>query len=174
MVPRPGVTNSGGLPSPHPTANASVGKGEKLRGLRTTRRTPDGCGARTSERLGTASAVECEVTRRRRHPADPQRSTVATPDAARKPRISTSSLASNTATSTTGSSCGATTRKVSDVRRPCATRKKSAASSPRSAAHTCQMSSMHIRDRSEEHTSELQSLTNLVCRLLLEKKKKKK
>src|SRR5437016_11258983 len=29
-------------------------------------------------------------------------------------------------------------------------------------------------DRSEEHTSELQSLTNLVCRLLLEKKKKKK
>src|SRR5437016_11426379 len=28
-----------------------------------------------------------------------------------------------------------------------------------------------IRQRSEEHTSELQSLTNLVCRLLLEKKK---
>src|SRR5437016_8312237 len=28
-------------------------------------------------------------------------------------------------------------------------------------------------NRSEEHTSELQSLTNLVCRLLLEKKKKK-
>src|SRR5437016_9668372 len=28
--------------------------------------------------------------------------------------------------------------------------------------------------RSEEHTSELQSLTNLVCRLLLEKKKQKK
>src|SRR5258706_12069454 len=27
-------------------------------------------------------------------------------------------------------------------------------------------------DRSEEHTSELQSLTNLVCRLLLEKKKR--
>src|SRR5438046_3873253 len=31
-----------------------------------------------------------------------------------------------------------------------------------------------ILTRSEEHTSELQSLTNLVCRLLLEKKKKKK
>src|SRR2546427_5157868 len=33
-----------------------------------------------------------------------------------------------------------------------------------------------IRDgnRSEEHTSELQSQSNLVCRLLLEKKKKKK
>src|SRR5438046_3988908 len=29
-----------------------------------------------------------------------------------------------------------------------------------------------LRQRSEEHTSELQSLTNLVCRLLLEKKKK--
>src|SRR2546425_7903133 len=28
-----------------------------------------------------------------------------------------------------------------------------------------------IRDRSEEHTSELQSLAYLVCRLLLEKKK---
>src|SRR5688572_32225656 len=32
---------------------------------------------------------------------------------------------------------------------------------------------MHT-DRSEEHTSELQSQSNLVCRLLLEKKKKKK
>src|SRR2546427_8850814 len=36
----------------------------------------------------------------------------------------------------------------------------------------------HVRrvvehDRSEEHTSELQSQSNLVCRLLLEKKKKK-
>src|SRR5688572_32285292 len=29
-------------------------------------------------------------------------------------------------------------------------------------------------DRSEEHTSELQSQSNLVCRLLLEKKKQKK
>src|SRR5688572_31206150 len=36
----------------------------------------------------------------------------------------------------------------------------------------------HVRKRcqlrSEEHTSELQSQSNLVCRLLLEKKKKKK
>src|SRR5688572_31323276 len=31
-----------------------------------------------------------------------------------------------------------------------------------------------VRDRSEEHTSELQSQSNLVCRLLLEKKKKEK
>src|SRR5438045_9707046 len=30
------------------------------------------------------------------------------------------------------------------------------------------------RSRSEEHTSELQSLRHLVCRLLLEKKKKKR
>src|SRR2546427_6629139 len=30
-----------------------------------------------------------------------------------------------------------------------------------------------VRHRSEEHTSELQSQSNLVCRLLLEKKKKK-
>src|SRR5688572_32021277 len=31
---------------------------------------------------------------------------------------------------------------------------------------------MAVRTRSEEHTSELQSQSNLVCRLLLEKKKK--
>src|SRR2546428_2659765 len=30
----------------------------------------------------------------------------------------------------------------------------------------------HVRQRSEEHTSELQSRSDLVCRLLLEKKKK--
>src|SRR5258706_1853609 len=35
----------------------------------------------------------------------------------------------------------------------------------RFAYHVC-----HETRRSEEHTSELQSLTNLVCRLLLEKK----
>src|SRR5437016_11793795 len=40
----------------------------------------------------------------------------------------------------------------------------------RTADSPCDMPSA----RSEEHTSELQSLTNLVCRLLLEKKKKKK
>src|SRR5690606_42105636 len=32
---------------------------------------------------------------------------------------------------------------------------------------------LHLLARSEEHTSELQSRENLVCRLLLEKKKKK-
>src|SRR5688572_28943898 len=34
--------------------------------------------------------------------------------------------------------------------------------------------SRHLTSRSEEHTSELQSQSNLVCRLLLEKKKKNK
>src|SRR2546430_9644567 len=33
------------------------------------------------------------------------------------------------------------------------------------------VSPTHARERSEEHTSELQSQSNLVCRLLLEKKK---
>src|SRR5688572_31593588 len=33
---------------------------------------------------------------------------------------------------------------------------------------------MNLQPRSEEHTSELQSQSNLVCRLLLEKKNKKK
>src|SRR2546422_7663572 len=33
---------------------------------------------------------------------------------------------------------------------------------------------IHLNSRSEEHTSELQSRLHLVCRLLLEKKKKKK
>src|SRR5688572_32566205 len=36
-----------------------------------------------------------------------------------------------------------------------------------------QLTSTTLNDRSEEHTSELQSQSNLVCRLLLEKKKKK-
>src|SRR2546426_2240074 len=35
------------------------------------------------------------------------------------------------------------------------------------------LSRSRMRDRSEEHTSELQSPCNLVCRLLLEKKKKR-
>src|SRR2546430_9064119 len=35
----------------------------------------------------------------------------------------------------------------------------------------CASSARRIESRSEEHTSELQSQSNLVCRLLLEKKK---
>src|SRR5438046_8436091 len=44
----------------------------------------------------------------------------------------------------------------------------------RSAFDAAAGSGGHFRARSEEHTSELQSLTNLVCRLLLEKKNKQK
>ena len=40
-------------------------------------------------------------------------------------------------------------------------------------AHFVTAGGFECRDRSEEHTSELQSRRNLVCRLLLEKKKKK-
>src|SRR2546425_8727312 len=54
------------------------------------------------------------------------------------------------------------------------------ASSPRAASNSLHIpgsvaaaSSSAAQKRSEEHTSELQSLAYLVCRLLLEKKKKK-
>src|SRR5262249_4287749 len=43
----------------------------------------------------------------------------------------------------------------------------------RGQRHRCDDGRQRHGQRSEEHTSELQSLTNLVCRLLLEKKKKK-
>src|SRR5438046_6406725 len=46
--------------------------------------------------------------------------------------------------------------------------------SPKKTAVRRERLSETTNTRSEEHTSELQSLTNLVCRLLLEKKKKKK
>ena len=36
------------------------------------------------------------------------------------------------------------------------------------------LAGFYTRTRSEEHTSELQSHSDLVCRLLLEKKKRKK
>src|SRR5438093_5207806 len=45
--------------------------------------------------------------------------------------------------------------------------------SPKRRESRIAMGARPIAIRSEEHTSELQSLTNLVCRLLLEKKKKK-
>src|SRR5688572_31676607 len=41
-------------------------------------------------------------------------------------------------------------------------------------ARRCQVRGGRFGIRSEEHTSELQSQSNLVCRLLLEKKKKTK
>src|SRR2546430_17296486 len=42
---------------------------------------------------------------------------------------------------------------------------------PDAAAHAQRAARLDDHDRSEEHTSELQSQSNLVCRLLLEKKK---
>src|SRR2546427_6746861 len=58
-------------------------------------------------------------------------------------------------------------------------RSRSAAASPTSAPGASRRSPRRARAggsrhgaRSEEHTSELQSQSNLVCRLLLEKKKK--
>src|SRR2546426_4029130 len=43
---------------------------------------------------------------------------------------------------------------------------------PHSSAHVLATAVRQLFPRSEEHTSELQSPCNLVCRLLLEKKKK--
>src|SRR2546428_13995450 len=45
---------------------------------------------------------------------------------------------------------------------------------PEQDEEKCQQQSQAEQDRSEEHTSELQSRSALVCRLLLEKKKNKK
>src|SRR5256885_16839957 len=45
---------------------------------------------------------------------------------------------------------------------------------PRCATHFSDRAALVCRCRSEEHTSELQSPCNLVCRLLLEKKKNKR
>src|SRR5437016_9985406 len=56
-------------------------------------------------------------------------------------------------------------------RKTCATEATRRAS--RCASKMLSTSSIAALVRSEEHTSELQSLTNLVCRLLLEKKNKK-
>src|SRR2546425_6640307 len=42
----------------------------------------------------------------------------------------------------------------------------------RESSRSVTIISLMLQDRSEEHTSELQSLAYLVCRLLLEKKKK--
>src|SRR5205823_13435691 len=74
-------------------------------------------------------------------------------------------------------SAGACTSAASTPTRSCGTTARRAPSSmpssPRSRPAPCRSSSCHRRrpQRSEEHTSELQSLAYLVCRLLLEKKK---
>src|SRR2546430_10403480 len=48
------------------------------------------------------------------------------------------------------------------------------ASDVQTPSHPESKSTLELSLRSEEHTSELQSQSNLVCRLLLEKKKKHK
>src|SRR5260370_11580064 len=52
-----------------------------------------------------------------------------------------------------------------------ATRDRPFAEFPLSEAHVLRVTRCDCSNRSEEHTSELQSHLNLVCRLLLEKKK---
>src|SRR5262249_59632395 len=66
------------------------------------------------------------------------------------------------------------TRRSSDLRRVAAEERHRKAVGKREAGrpHFGWHDFRQEHDRSEEHTSELQSLTNLVCRLLLEKKKK--
>src|SRR5256886_9700232 len=64
-------------------------------------------------------------------------------------------------------------RRRASTSRP-ATRRSSSCSSyssPRRSGACSQASRWPPRSRSEEHTSELQSQSNIVCRLLLEKKK---
>src|SRR2546425_7569743 len=73
---------------------------------------------------------------------------------------------------TRGSAIAATTSRVSSSERPTLTTTSSHTSSTERIAGTIGKSSLiAFRTRSEEHTSELQSLAYLVCRLLLEKKK---
>src|SRR5258706_9476497 len=55
----------------------------------------------------------------------------------------------------------------------CSTTSPNCKSVPANPGIPAKKSSFFKAVRSEEHTSELQSLTNLVCRLLLEKKKKR-
>src|SRR5438132_3135134 len=53
-------------------------------------------------------------------------------------------------------------------------RRRDAAAAPHRQAAAQPAGADRVEGRSEEHTSELQSHSDLVCRLLLEKKKKKK
>src|SRR5215213_11416803 len=85
------------------------------------------------------------------------------------------------ATARSGGDTGATnskTRNVIDVKAPLRRfihARTRSSPLPRSPLQRCRRRQTRVfcTSRSEEHTSELQSLTNLVCRLLLEKKKNK-
>src|SRR5256886_13376177 len=61
----------------------------------------------------------------------------------------------------------------SERRRSLAASSEPSSSRPSSAAPTIGGELVEVTVRSEEHTSELQSQSNIVCRLLLEKKKNK-
>src|SRR2546430_7173560 len=73
---------------------------------------------------------------------------------------------------------GSTTPTCSQIRRGCTAIASSTIAPANSLRRNTSTTSMEpaadvVDVRSEEHTSELQSQSNLVCRLLLEKKKKK-
>src|SRR2546425_9742100 len=70
---------------------------------------------------------------------------------------------SRSTATTASSACGRRRRLATHWRAP-----------QRTKAATLRNRETELHARSEEHTSELQSLAYLVCRLLLEKKKKKK
>src|SRR3712207_7045403 len=73
------------------------------------------------------------------------------------------------ATPSSGSSAPAADARPTDQ----ASLRQSIAASPRRSG-SCHTDELGLRRRSEEHTSELQSRQYLVCRLLLEKKKKQR
>src|SRR5690606_39521236 len=75
--------------------------------------------------------------------------------------------------STFSSVCGFTRRsRTSSIRALSSSSRSASCSSVSANAAATSLASCHVR--SEEHTSELQSRENLVCRLLLEKKKENK
>src|SRR2546425_6128895 len=95
---------------------------------------------------------------------------------ARRPRSDSSCHSARCIRTAASMSCkGCTTavtwlRLISSVRR----RSASAVTVPMASGSACSLRiDTALAERSEEHTSELQSLAYLVCRLLLEKKKKK-
>src|SRR2546427_8502854 len=67
---------------------------------------------------------------------------------------------------------GHSRRQIRSAARPCVHERSTGPCAPAHAAAPARRCS-GPEHRSEEHTSELQSQSNLVCRLLLEKKKKK-
>src|SRR5690606_4173320 len=149
-----------------PTHAASIA----CRGCCTTTGWPDGVSRiawlrrhDTSSRTGKSE--------RTWHPRDSVRDAAA----ARSARATSVSAASSTLRRVHGSdspSCGSCARSRTE---PATARPSASRPIPAYLLITrCSWSRSTIGPRSEEHTSELQSRENLVCRLLLEKKKKHK